>query len=152
MKNLSTTYASLYDLFNQRFTYSLGKKYAEISIRDVTNPTLVNDSLRIIVLITKEALEQQDLPFINRFEKYIISFESLLNKKEKEIAIKFMDIKNLFKMIEGLKCNPENELINFYKEEINGIIFNSRFENKDKELNYEDYENYILSKLSKTFP
>ena len=63
-----------------------------------------------------------------------------------------MDIKNLFKMIEGLKCNPENELINFYKEEINGIIFNSRFENKDKELNYEDYENYILSKLSKTLP
>ncbi len=152
LKNLSTTYASLYDLFNQRFTYSLGKKYAEISIRDVTNPTLVNDSLRIIVLITKEALEQQDLPFINRFEKYIISFESLLNKKEKEIAIKFMDIKNLFKMIEGLKCNPENELINFYKEEINGMIFNSRIENKDKELNYEDYENYILSKLSKTLP
>ena len=30
LKNLSTTYASLYDLFNQRFTYSLWKKYTEI--------------------------------------------------------------------------------------------------------------------------
>ena len=66
---------------------------------------------------------------MNRFEKYNISFESLLNIKEKEIAIKFIDIKNLFKMIEGLNCNPENELKNFDKEEINGIIFNSRIEN-----------------------
>ncbi len=152
LKNLSTTYASLYDLFNQRFTYTLGKKYVEISIRDVSNYSLVNDSLRIIVLITKEALEHQDPPFINRFEKYIISFENLLNQNEKEIVSDLLKIKDLFKMLEGIKCNPENELINFYKEEINGLVLNSRFENKNKERNDEDYKKYVLSKITKTFP
>ena len=108
--------------------------------------------MRIIVLITKEALEHQDPPFINRFEKYIISFENLLNEKEKAIVSDLLNIKDLFKMIEGIKCNPENELINFYKEEINGLILNSRFENKNKERNYEDYEKCVLSKITKTFP
>ena len=148
-KNLSTTYASLYDLFNQRFTYSLGKKYTEISIRDVTTSALVDDNLRIIVLITKEALALQDPPFLNRFEKYVISYDSLLNQKEKDVAKKFFEIKNLFKLNEKLKINPEYELINFSEDEIKGILFNSKSKNNETNLSYEDI---ILSKLSKTFP
>lgn len=151
LKNLSTTYASLYDLFNQRFNYTLGKKYAEISMRDVTNPSLVNDSLKIIILIDQKFLEYQDPPFLNRFQKHIISFYDLLNKEELEMADKFYDIRNIFQKIDGLKCNPENQLINFYKEEINGLVFYSKFENNSQKKTYEDYEDFILSKLAKTF-
>ena len=151
LKNLSTTYASLYDLFNQRFNYTLGKKYAEISMRDVTNPSLINDSLKIIILIEPKALAHQDPPFINRFQKHIISFDNLLSKKEMEIANTFYEIKNVFQKIEGIKCNPLNQLINFDKEEINGLIFYSKLENNTQAKTYEDYENYILSKLTKTF-
>ena len=151
LKNLSTTYASLYDLFNQRFNYTLGKKYAEISMRDVTNPTLVNDSLKIIILIDQKALERQDPPFINRFQKHIISFDNLLNKDELEIANKFYEIKNIFQKIEGIKCNPEKQLINFDKEEINGLVFYSKYDNNCKNETYDDIENFIISKLASTF-
>ena len=150
LKNLSTTYASLYDLFNQRFTYSLGKKYTEISIRDVTTSALIDDNLRIIVLIPKEVLSLQDPPFLNRFEKYVISYDSLLNQKQKDEAKKFLENKNIFEVDEKLKIIPKYELINFSEEEIKGIIFNSKLEeNNNFDLSYEDK---ILSKLSKTFP
>ena len=151
LKNLSTTYASLYDLFNQRFNYSLGKKYTEISMRDVSSPSLVNDALKIIILIDQKNLEHQDPPFINRFQKHIISFEVLLSKEEMEISNKIFEIKNLFQQIDGIKFNPENQLINFYKEEIYGLIFYSKYEYISQKLTYEDYENFILSKLAKTF-
>ena len=149
LKNLSTTYASLYDLLNQRYTYTLGKKYAEISIRDIRTQTFVHDNIRIIVLITKEALALQDPPFLNRFEKYVISFESLLDSNQKEEAKKFMNYKNLFKKVEGIKINPEFELINFYEEEIKGIIFDAKNVSQIENFCYEDY---IFSKLAKTFP
>ena len=97
-------------------------------MRDVTNPSLVNDSLKIIILIDQKFLEYQDPPFLNRFQKHIISFYDLLNKEELEMADKFYDIRNIFQKIDGLKCNPENQLINFYKEEINGLVFYSKFE------------------------
>ena len=57
-----------------------------------------------------------------------------------------MKIKNIFIGDEKLKINPKNELINFNKEEINAIIFNLNSEKKYK------YEDFILSKLSRTFP
>jgi len=144
LKNLSTTYASFYELFNQKYSHSLGKKYTDISIKDITTPAFVNDSLRIIILITSEALKLQDPPFINRFEKYVISYESILNENQKKNARQFMILKNLFITSEELKINPQNELINFNEEEINALIFNSQLEDK--------YEDYILSKLAKTFP
>ena len=151
LKNLSTTYASLYDLFNQRFNYSLGKKYSEISMRDVTSPSLVNDSLKIIILIDQKALEHQDPPFINRFQKHIISFNDLLNKEELEIANRFFLIKNIFQKIDGIKCNPENQLINFNEEEINGLVFYYKYGNSNEIMEYKEYENFIFSKLARTF-
>ena len=72
LKNLSTTYASLYDLLNQRFTYIKNQKYAEISLGEVTNSTYVNNDLKIIVLIREDAVKEQDPPFLNRFEKYFV--------------------------------------------------------------------------------
>lgn len=63
LKNLSTTYASLYDLLNQRFTYIKTQKYAEISLGEVSNSTFVNNDLKIIVLIREEAVKMQDPPF-----------------------------------------------------------------------------------------
>ena len=123
----------------------MGKKYADISIRDVTTPAFVNNELRIIVLITQEAYEKQDPPFLNRFEKFIFSSEYLLNEEQKKVTNEFMKIKNIFKSCEELKINPLHELINFNKEEINSIIFDFSLE-KNK------YLDYILSKLSRTFP
>ena len=153
LKNLSTTYASLYDLLNQRFTYIKNQKYAEISLGEVSNSTFVNNDLKIIVLIREEAVKMQDPPFLNRFEKYYISFDNILDSESKKIATKFLENRKLFKKNNKIKYNFENELINFYDEEIKSIISDYNIQNEDKNIiNEENITNYILEKISKTFP
>ena len=68
--------------------------------------SLVNDGLKCIILVDGKGLEQEKAPFLNRFEKHIISFEYL---KERNI---------------DLKCNVKHLLINCDKEEIKGITYN----------------------------
>ena len=154
LKNLSTTYASLYDLFNQRFTYTKNQKFAEISLGEVSNSTYINNDLKIIVLIREEAVKEQDPPFLNRFEKYLISFENLLDSKSKEIANKILEYRKIFKKTKkSIKFNFENELINFYDEEIKSLISNYKIQNEDNnDLTEETIFDYIFKKITKTFP
>ena len=153
LKNLSTTYASLYDLFNQRFTYIKNQKYAEISLGEVSNSSYVNDNLKIIVLIREEMVKEQDPPFLNRFEKYYISFDNILDDTAKNIAKNILDYKKLlFRKKKNIKYNFENELINFYDEEIKSLI--SEFiikSEKKEELNENDIFDIVFKKLSRTF-
>ena len=154
LKNLSTTYASLYDLLNQRFTYIKNQKYAEISLGEVSNSTFINNDLKIIVFIREDAVKEQDPPFLNRFEKYYISFDNLLDTQSKEIANKIIDYKKFFKKPKkSIKFNFENELINFYDEEIKSLVsdFKIQFE-EPQDFNEENVANYIFEKISKTLP
>ncbi len=154
LKNLSTTYASLYDLLNQRFTYIKNQKYAEISLGEVSNSTFVNNDLKIIVFIREDAVKEQDPPFLNRFEKYYISFDSILDSQSKEIANKILDNKKLFKKHKKIiKFNFENELINFYDEEIKSLVsdYKIQLENPN-DLNEENVSNYIYEKIARTLP
>ena len=86
---------SLYELFNQSFTYFMNTKFARLGKSE--SLTLVNDKFKTIVLIDKENMPKEDPPFINRFEKHIISFYNLLNQEQlnisKEIELMFEDIK-----------------------------------------------------------
>ena len=153
LKNLSTTFASLYDLLNQRFNYIKNQKYAEITLGEVTNSAFVNKDLKIIVLIREEAVKMQDPPFLNRFEKYYISFDDILDKESKKIAAKFLEYRKLFKKTKKTKYNFENELINFYDEEIKSLISDYIMQREDKNIiDEEEVSNFILKKLSKTFP
>ena len=154
LKNLSTTYASLYDLFNQRFTYIKNQKYTEISLGEVSNSSYVNDNLKIIVLIKEEMVKEQDPPFLNRFEKYSISFDHILDDKSKKIAKNIMEYKKIFfrSKRKKIKFNFENELINYYDEEIKSLI--SEYILKSvykKEINEGDIFDKIFEKISKTF-
>ena len=157
LKNLSTTYASLYDLLNQRFTYIKNQKYAEISLGEVSNSTFVNDNLKIIVFIREDAVKEQDPPFLNRFEKYYISFDNLLDSQSKEFANKILENRKLFKKPKkSIKFNFENELINFYDEEIKSLVLDYKFQLDDNSesnnFKEENIFNNILEKISKTLP
>ena len=55
----------------------------------------MDDNLKIIVLIREDMIKEQDPPFLNRFEKYNISFDNILNSKAKKIAKNIMDYKTL---------------------------------------------------------
>ena len=82
LRDLDIIYPSLYDLFNQNFTVVSKKNYARIAMGSTNNTfSLVNDGFKCIVLVDEKDLEQQKAPFLNRFEKHIISFEYLLDEK-----------------------------------------------------------------------
>ena len=76
LQHFDFIYPSLYDLFNQNYTEVSGKKYARIAL-GYTNNSLseVNDNFRCIILLDSDEIKNQDPPFLNRFEKHILSFD-----------------------------------------------------------------------------
>ena len=142
LKNLTSMYPSLYDLFNQNFKKIGKSNYARIALGESnTQNYYVNDSFRCIVILDKDKINKQDPPFINRFEKHIITFEYLLNdnqiKMSKQIEKLF---NNLFE--EGnqeLKIDLKSQLINCGIEEICGIFYQiSEIFNKERNNNSEE--------------
>ena len=88
LKNLESVYPALYDLFNQNFTEVNKKLYARIAIGSSNNAfSYVNPQFRCIVSVDEGKEIEEEPPFLNRFEKHIISFEYLLGenlRKESE--------------------------------------------------------------------
>ena len=81
LSDLDAVYPSLYDLFNQNFTVVSKKNYARLAMGSTNNTfSLVDDGFKCIVLVDEEGLKKAMAPFLNRFEKHIISFEYLLSK------------------------------------------------------------------------
>ena len=149
LKNLDSIYTSLYDLFNQNFVKIRDKKYARIALGSIANQSSeVNDKFRCIIIVDEDKLKNQEIPFLNRFEKQSLSFEYIMSNEEifkaEEFYLKCQNIvkfdKNKFKLI---NYNIHDLLINCDIEEISGIIY------ANKNCNYEDL---IAEKISATLP
>ena len=161
LSDLEAVYPSLYDLFNQNFTVVSEKNYARIAMGSTNNTfSLVNDDFKCIVLVDEASLEKQDPPFLNRFEKHIISFEYLLDQEYIEegdyIYNMIQDISNpnLQENKINIKFNLNNLLINCDREEIQGIIYNEINENKKlgKKIMRQEFQDLVLKKISLTLP
>ena len=75
LKNLETVYPSMYDLFNQNFTVLGNKNYSRLALGTNTNTfAYVDKNFRCIVNVEKSKLEQEEAPFLNRFEKHILYY------------------------------------------------------------------------------
>ena len=126
LKNLEILYPSLYDLFNKNFThYGTDKKFAKISYENKQNLTYVNDNFHIIILVEEKNLDNEDKPFLNRFEKHLLSINNLLNEKLLKIAEDcYNSILNLIKLKENDKViNLKTHLINIRFEKIKLCIY-----------------------------
>ena len=87
LHNLNQVYAFLYDLFNKNFIIKDGKQYARICLGNYSEQhTPINRSFRVIVMVDKNYLDKVEPPFLNRFEKMILSFSQLIDDKQKKIA------------------------------------------------------------------
>ena len=154
LKNLETVYPSMYDLFNQNFTVLANKNYSRLAVGSNTNTfAYVDKNFRCIVNVETSKLDQQEAPFLNRFEKHIMSFEYLM---EVEFIKEASKIKNT---IDGFfKCNNNtfkaitydlNKLkINCSKEEIQALVYHAHKEGIKKD----NLIDYVLEKISMTFP
>ncbi|OMJ85343.1 hypothetical protein SteCoe_13379 [Stentor coeruleus] len=89
--NADSIYSSLYDLFNQNFTKFKDRKYCRVGLGAHLNPRcLVHQNFKAIVFIenSKEKLQYLDPPFLNRFEKHMITLEDFIDKSHIIIANK----------------------------------------------------------------
>ena len=150
LKDLEIVYPSLYELFNQSFTYLLDMKFARLG--KSKSLSKVNDKFKVIVLVDKENIPKEDPPFINRFEKHIVSFNNILSE---ELIIE--DLKSYFfkineyqkNLTEELNENQLNTNIKFInKEEIRGLVYiASKKGIKEKD----DIIKFVFNKIVPTF-
>ena len=134
LKDLEIVYPSLYELFNQNFIHLLNIKFARLG--KSSSLSMVNDKFKVIVLVDKENIPKEDPPFINRFEKHIVSFNDILNYDligiAKEIELIINDIKKYISQINEYQKNLSginykyilNTNIKFINnEEIRGLVY-----------------------------
>jgi len=152
---LSCIYPSLYDLFNQNFTIVGGKKYSRIALGTSNNPlAYVHENFKCIIILNEDEVEKQDSPFLNRFEKTIINFESLLKEEYQNIAkVIFNKLKHhlIYESKEKIQIEFDviKNVINFNINEFLGLVnYYIVFEN---EYNPERIEQKILEKIVPTF-
>ena len=160
LTELESVYPALYDLFNQNFTIVSEKNYARIAIGSSNNTfSLVNDNFKCIVLVNKKTIDEEEEPFLNRFEKHIISFEYLLReelaKSAHDIYIMIEDLARANIQENNLKIpyDLHNLLVNSDQEEIQGIIYKySKSEGLNKKLEFQDLQDVVLKKISLILP
>ena len=91
LQNLNQIYPFLYDLFNMNYTYKDGKKYARICHGQFSDQLVyIHDSFRLVVMVDKKFINSAEAPFINRFEKVIISSDKMLDNSKKNLPIQFV--------------------------------------------------------------
>ena len=74
---------SFYDLFNQRFRSIKNPEghscyFTNIAIGAHSKPCRVHPNFQCVVVIKESEVENTPEPFLNRFEKYRLSYHSLL--------------------------------------------------------------------------
>ena len=138
LKDMEILYPKFYDLFNQNFQKFGNSQYARIVLDSTTNERhIVNKNFRCIVLLEQNDVNEQDPPFLNRFEKHFMSFRYLLTENQNRLA------KEIYNEIKDLTTIPENKkklpfLVNINIEEIRCLLLylSSVYE--------DDVENHII--------
>ena len=159
LKDLDSVYPSLYELFNQSFIDLNGKKF--VPLGQSKSLSLVDDNFKIIVLVEKNKILEQEPPFLNRFEKHIINFSNLLSKELLNLA---EEIYNTLNEINEIMINNEKKdivkkfkkYLNFInEEEIKGLVYIAS-RKRNNEIKYERSDKnyiiqYVLEKIAPCF-
>ena len=81
---------SFYDLFNLRYRCIDDPKqghlyYANVAIGAYIKPCLVHANFQCIVLLHEEDIPKIPAPFLNRFEKYYITYDNVLDSTLRQL-------------------------------------------------------------------
>ncbi|CAG9325347.1 unnamed protein product [Blepharisma stoltei] len=143
LKDMDHIYSSLYDLFNQSFSIhgseNYQRKYCKISLGDNFNPKcLVHPNFHVITLISPEDVKKQDAPFLNRFEKHILTIEKILNNKQAKLLKELENWIDLFFVIKEQRVVSftKNHLFPIYSSDSLAllILFNEKGEENSETL------------------
>ena len=100
---------SFYNLFNQNFRSiddpEQGTRYfANVAIGPYTKPCLVHPNFQCVVVVNRSELLRIPPPFLNRFEKYVISHKNLIESR-------MMDLPPLMQSILQTACKKVKEFM-----------------------------------------
>ena len=144
LKDMEIVYPKFYDLFNKNFQKYGNSFYARIVLDSTTSERLiVHNNFRCIILLEKKNIDNQDPPFLNRFEKHLISFQYLLNEKQNLLA------NEIYEEIKELTTIHEDKgygtlLININIEEIRCLILELSMREGGLEQNIDKITDYII--------
>ena len=154
LKNLESVYPSMYDLFNQNFTVISNKNYSRLAVGSNTNTfAYVDKDFRCIVNVEKAKLDQEEAPFLNRFEKHIMSFEYMMDNELIREAEKIKTTIDGFfkcndKIFKAINYDLKKLMINCGKEEIQALVYKANKSGIKKE----NINDYVLEIISNTLP
>ena len=147
LSNLDQIYSIFYDLFNQNYIIKDNKKYCRISHgANIQKLALVNEDTKFIILVDNNELRKQKLPFLSRFEKHIITFESLLDEEDKKKSKKINELLKNLVTVKNINYDLDNILVNTNEDIINGYVY--IYKNKQKNT----YKNIIEDKIIPIIP
>ena len=142
LSDLEQIYSTFYDLFNQNYISKDGKKYCRISHgANIQKLAPVNENTKFIVLVDKKDLRKQKLPFLSRFEKHIITFDTLLDDSDKDVSKTINNILNKLVTVEKINYKLDNLLVNTNEDIINGYVY--LYKDKEKKT----YKDIIREKV-----
>ena len=154
-KNLEFIYPSLYNLFNQNFTQINGIDYARVAYSQYLTFSFVHKKFRFIISVDDNRIDEEEPPFLNKFEKHMLSFEYLIKSKENLYEFSSEIYQKLNQMIScvgknfiGINYNLKKMLPNLDYEEILGIIYNAG----QKKIKFQDLEEEVFKKISLILP
>eukprot|EP00899_Mesostigma_viride_P025224 jgi/Mesvir1/5887/Mv00659-RA.1 len=82
LRDVDSVYGALYDLLNQHYTVIAGRAHCRIALGANSNPLCaVHPRFRCVVLMAQEKVACADPPFLNRFEKQLLTYESMLEQR-----------------------------------------------------------------------
>ena len=158
LHNLNQVYAFLYDLFNKNFIIKDGKQYARICLGNYSEQhTPINRSFKVIIMVNKKYLDKVEPPFLNRFEKFLLSFSQLIDEKVKILAniISFeIDIKKYedkLKYKEKINYRLKNLLIGCHKDNLLGMIY-YELDSNEKSIQNDNIKKKIYNKIYRLLP
>jgi nucleoside-triphosphatase THEP1 len=143
LKSLDQIYGSLYDLFNQNFMLVGQKKNCRIALGSTNNPMcFVHNNFHCVVLVDLKDMDRMDPPFLNRFEKQILTFDSVLNNRQRLIVNDMKKwIKSLIEIAEDKDKSADVSLVQKVNIEDLIITYNDELPASLALLNYDDNKN-----------
>ena len=156
LQSFDYIYPSLYDLFNQNYTEIGGKKNARIALGTSNNSSsFVNDNFRCIILLDSDEIKNQDPPFLNRFEKHILSFDYLIDKKYSNLLTEvLLYIDNIFELKDNnitMILDQNAMMLNIDTEEIKALFYGVLLKRAKEEINKEIIISDIIESLYPSF-
>ena len=105
LQDLEIVYPSLYELFNRNFFELNGKKFTYLGKSHIKS--LVNEEFKVIIYLEKENILKEDPPFLNRFQKHLMSMTNILEDRYLELAD---EIYSVLKKIISFNLDNNNKI------------------------------------------